>query len=162
MFSVESTVIVPWDFSEHAKCGLGFALEATTQDNIRVICVLDRPDPYSEGAIWGGQAEERAVEKCVDEFWEVVDKSRFPELELVVEFGDPATQIVHFAETFQAATIVISTHGRSGIKRLMMGSVAQKVSQTASCPVMLLPNAWFEAVKREPISESAFRISTLN
>ena len=162
MFSVKSTVIVPWDFSEHAKCGLGFALESTSIEDIRVICVLERPDPYSEGAIWGGQAEERAREKCVEEFWGDVDKKRFPNLQLTVEFGDPAAEIVRFADSFQAATIVISTHGRSGIKRLMLGSVAQKVSQTASCPVMLLPNAWFEAVKREPLSESAFRISTLS
>ena len=161
MFSVDSTIIVPWDFSEHAKCGLGFALEATATDQIRVICVLERPDPYSEGAIWGGQAEEQAVEKCVEEFWEIVDKKRFP-LELVVEFGDPAAEIVRYASTFQAATIVMSTHGRTGIKRLMLGSVAQKVSQTASCPVMLLPNAWFESLKQEPSSGTAFRISTLS
>jgi nucleotide-binding universal stress UspA family protein len=162
MLSVEATVIVPWDFSEHAKCGLGFALEAATHDNIHVICVLERPDPYSQGAIWGDEAEERAIEKCIEQFWGIVNKSRFPELQLIVRFGDPAAEIVHYAETIQAATIVISTHGRSGIKRLMLGSVAQKVSQTASCPVMLLPNAWFEAVKQQPTSESVFRISTLS
>ena len=162
MFSFESTIIVPWDFSEHAKCGLGFALEATSVDNIRVICVLERPDPYSDGAIWGGQAEERAVEKCQQEFWEIVDKARFPNLQFVVEFGDPATEIIRFAETFPAATIVISTHGRSGIQRLMLGSVAQKVTQSASCPVMLLPNAWFKSVKQEPVSDAAFRISSLS
>ncbi len=162
MFSIEATVIVPWDFSEHAKCGLGFALESTTQDKIRVLCVLERPDPYSEGAIWGGDAEERAVEKCTEEFWEIVDRSKFPELQFFVEFGNPAAEIVRFAESFQAATIVISTHGRSGIKRLMLGSVAEKVSQTAGCPVMLLPNAWFVAVREESTSELPFRIAALS
>jgi nucleotide-binding universal stress UspA family protein len=162
MFSLETTVIVPWDFSEHAKCGLGFALESTTQENIRVLCVLGRPDPYSEGAIWGDEAEEHAVDTCTQEFWQVVSKSKFPELQFFVEFGDPAAEIIRFAESFHAATIVISTHGRSGIKRLMLGSVAQKVSQTAACPVMLLPNAWFESVKQEPVSEAAFPISSLS
>lgn len=161
MLAIKTTVVVPWDFSEHAKCGLGFALEATSQNNIHVICVLDRPDPYTEGAIWGGEAEERAIEKCRAEFWEVVDNSRLGDLNFSVQFGDPAEEIVRFAESIPQSTIVMSTHGRSGIKRLMMGSVAQKVSQTASSPVMLLPNAWFESINQDDNAKVAFPIASL-
>ena len=54
----------------------------------------------------------------------------------LVEVGDPAAAIVHNAAREQADLIVIATHGRSGIKGLFFGSVAEKVVRTADCPVL--------------------------
>jgi len=145
---VDSIVVVPWDFSEHSQSALDFALKQNLPQNIRVICVLERPSPYAAQMLWGDDAEQTACKKCAEQFFEVVDKSKYPGLEFVAEFGDPAAVIVRFAKQLEAGVIVISTHGRTGIKRLMLGSVAQKVAQSAACPVMLLPNAWFEAEKK--------------
>lgn len=52
--------------------------------------------------------------------------------------GEPAREIVHYAFTAAADAIVLGTHGRSGFKRLFMGSVAEAVLRTASCPVMVV------------------------
>jgi nucleotide-binding universal stress UspA family protein len=49
--------------------------------------------------------------------------------------GDPATEIVALAEEENVDLIVMGTHGRTGIKRLLMGSVAEAVVRRASCPV---------------------------
>jgi len=55
-----------------------------------------------------------------------------------VALGDPAASIVQLAEEEQADLIVMATHGRSGIKGLFFGSVAEKVVRTATCPVLTM------------------------
>ena len=50
--------------------------------------------------------------------------------------GEAATAIVHQAKHVQADMIVIGTHGRSGLPHMLLGSVAEKVMRTASCPVL--------------------------
>lgn len=51
--------------------------------------------------------------------------------------GDPATRIVDFAEEEGVDLIAMSTHGRSGLSRWVLGSVAEKVLRTATKPVLL-------------------------
>jgi len=50
--------------------------------------------------------------------------------------GDPSTCIINVADEEQAALIVMGTHGRTGLDRLLLGSVAEKVVRQARCPVM--------------------------
>ncbi len=54
----------------------------------------------------------------------------------VVVQGDPATRIVQFAEEEAADIIVIATHGFTGWKKVMFGSVTEKVIRLANCPVL--------------------------
>jgi nucleotide-binding universal stress UspA family protein len=51
--------------------------------------------------------------------------------------GDPATEILATADVVEADLIVMGTHGRTGLSRLLMGSVAEQVSRKASVPVLL-------------------------
>ncbi|HPF39296.1 MAG TPA: universal stress protein [Phycisphaerae bacterium] len=57
--------------------------------------------------------------------------------------GDPAREVLKLAETAQAELIVMGTHGRTGLSRLLMGSVAEQVVREADCPVLTvkLPRA---------------------
>jgi nucleotide-binding universal stress UspA family protein len=50
--------------------------------------------------------------------------------------GDPAEQIVRAARAKHADLLVVGTHGRSGLNRLFIGSVAQRVIASAPCPVV--------------------------
>lgn len=50
--------------------------------------------------------------------------------------GDPAEQIVELAKREEVETIVLGTHGRTGLSRLLAGSVAETVLRDASCPVI--------------------------
>lgn len=50
--------------------------------------------------------------------------------------GDPAEEIVRFADEAHCELIVMGTHGRTGFKRLLMGSVAEAVVRRAKCPVL--------------------------
>jgi universal stress protein A len=50
--------------------------------------------------------------------------------------GDPAQQIVRAARTTRAHLLVVGTHGRTGLTKFLVGSVAGRVVATASCPVV--------------------------
>jgi len=56
---------------------------------------------------------------------------------VVVRFGDPAAEIIQFAETSAVSVVVMTTHGRTGISRLLMGSVAERVLHSLTIPVLL-------------------------
>jgi len=51
--------------------------------------------------------------------------------------GKPADAVVHWAREHPCDLIVLATHGRGGLKRLMLGSVAERVVRTAPCSVMV-------------------------
>jgi nucleotide-binding universal stress UspA family protein len=53
-----------------------------------------------------------------------------------IKKGDPFEAILHGAEDFTSDLIVLATHGRTGIKRLVIGNVAEKIVRHAPCPVM--------------------------
>jgi nucleotide-binding universal stress UspA family protein len=59
-------------------------------------------------------------------------------IEYRVAEGDPAGEIVHAAKELDVDVIVMGTHGRTGLGRLLMGSIAEAVSRRARCPVMIL------------------------
>jgi universal stress protein A len=52
--------------------------------------------------------------------------------------GDPAEMILRVAEEVHADLIVMGTHGRTGLSRLLMGSVAEQVVRRAPCPVLTM------------------------
>lgn len=57
----------------------------------------------------------------------------------VVEYGDPATVILDVAAEVAHPVIVMSSHGRRGVQRRVLGSVAGRVVEGARCPVVILP-----------------------
>ena len=56
-----------------------------------------------------------------------------------LEVGAPASAIVRAARKERAAMVVLGTHGRTGLPRLLLGSVAERVIRTARCPVVTVP-----------------------
>lgn len=67
-----------------------------------------------------------------------------------VELGTPAAQIVEYAERNRIDLIILGTHGRTGVTRVLLGSVAERVVRTAPCPVLTVPAAWGGARPLEP------------
>lgn len=61
--------------------------------------------------------------------------------------GDPAEQILQLAARERADLIVMSTHGRTGLSRALLGSVAEVVVRRASCPVLTVKQPWPSAAK---------------
>lgn len=75
----------------------------------------------------------RAVERI-----ETMAKIHGVDAETEVREGDPATEILEYAEEIDADAIVAGTHGRSGVKRRLIGSVAERLVRHATCPVMTI------------------------
>ncbi len=62
-----------------------------------------------------------------------------PDVAMVMGEGHAADEIVRQAKTMGADLVVMGTHGRSGLRRLVLGSVTEKVLRTAPCPVLTVP-----------------------
>lgn len=62
-------------------------------------------------------------------------------VETVVRVGDPAQEILDYAEAGEIDVIALATHGRSGLARWLLGSVAEKVLRASALPVLLY-RAW--------------------
>ena len=65
-----------------------------------------------------------------------------------VTHGDPAGEILALAEDVQADLILVGTHGRQGLKRLLMGSVAERVVRNATCPVLVMRPRIYDASRQ--------------
>ena len=74
-----------------------------------------------------------------------------------VAWGAPADEIVGAARAWRADLIVLGTHGRSGVSRLLMGSTAEGVLRRASCPVLVVPVRTEEPPEEPPEAAGAAR-----
>ncbi len=86
-------------------------------------------------------AERKRIERELGEYLEGVAKrlqSGALKIHTVVRFGQPAEEILQYAEEIGADLIALCTHGRSGLSRWVYGSVADKVLRGANCPVLLV------------------------
>jgi nucleotide-binding universal stress UspA family protein len=63
---------------------------------------------------------------------------KFPKLETRVELGSPAEKILAFVQKEKIDMVIMGVHGRSGLDRMIFGSVANKVVKGASCPVLTI------------------------
>lgn len=137
-------IIVPWDFSEHSTAALRYATRHFRGEAIKVICVLEPPNPYAPGFNWGSEFQEKTAEECRNEFLNQAGLTSEQSVNFQVRFGEPASEICKFADSVGSDFIVMSTHGRTGLQKLIMGSVAQKVIAQSKSPVILLPAKWFD------------------
>ena len=133
-------VLCPIDFSADAFTALDYAAEFTRQNDGQLILlhVVDNPltDLYGpRGANFYAEVE-HAREKSQEMLADAArtHASGVP-CEIVVKRGNPYEEIIDLASTQRADMIVMSTHGRTGPQRLVIGSVTEKVVRTAPCPV---------------------------
>lgn len=78
-------------------------------------------------------AAEQQLAALIDSSWE-----RDRKIVTVVVDGSPLEDIVRYARTHQIDLIVLSSHGRTGLSHLLMGSVAEKVVRMSPCPVLTI------------------------
>jgi nucleotide-binding universal stress UspA family protein len=79
--------------------------------------------------------EESALARLRESSRDVMAGTRF---ELMVQLGDPAESILRVDQDLHPDLIVMGTHGRKGLRRLVLGSVAERVIREARCPVLTL------------------------
>ena len=135
------TILVPSDFgtcAEHAldyACGLAEKLGAT----IHLVNALGASLPELSVALTETKMASLRASSMAS--LERLSGARAPIAKfghLIVEPGDAREAILKLAETLHADLIVMGSHGRSGLSRLVLGSVAESVVRRAPCPVLIV------------------------
>jgi nucleotide-binding universal stress UspA family protein len=132
-------ILVPCDFSETSAAAVRYAVALARNFGARLhfLHVGDRAQSQFESEFPIGL--ENAVEDAVRErLLRIVTPQEEVELnpEFAVRPGAPAAEIVRYAQDANIDLIVMGTHGRGLVGHMVMGSVAEKVVRTASCPVL--------------------------
>jgi nucleotide-binding universal stress UspA family protein len=139
-------ILFPTDFSECSQAALACAsvLASESKAQLFIVHVDDIPAAYIEGLASGyaGHGYVPKPENTRDDIREQL--SRVSPTISHVHFehrylrGNPADQILKFAERENVDLIVMGTHGRTAALQLLMGSVAEAVVRRANCPVLTL------------------------
>ena len=140
-----SRILVPTDFSPASDAAVHYArsLAETFGATLHLLHVLDDPaaatafvgDGYAVDTPDIRQAMLTQVRERLARTLSVTDYTRFRATSEAL-VGVPADAIVDYAAATGANLIVMGTHGRTGLAHLLMGSVAEHVVRTASCPVL--------------------------
>ena len=135
-------VLVPFDDSEQAHEALEYALTEHSGDELTVIHAID-PAEWGYGAPgntlgerWQQQARERSEE--VQSSAQAVAEEYGVAVTTAAESGVPSDVVIQYTDDNDVDHIVIGSHGRSGTKRLLLGSVAEEVARKVSIPVTII------------------------
>src|SRR5712692_260664 len=139
-------ILLPTDFSGCANYALPYAAAIARATKATIICV-HVVEPIVPAVGYTGLAEplpiadisEQLEDSAERELPQVAECEEFRGLDVeeVIVHGDAAAEIVRVADEREADLIVISSHGRTGLGRILFGSTAEAVVRYASCPVLV-------------------------
>jgi len=134
-------ILLPVDFSHSSDAAISFAssLAADSEALLMLLHIGENSPAYLAG--YGGFSYTPEFhEKVVKENRELLEriKPTIPGIKYEHQYldGNPAKEILGFAERENFDLIVIGSHGRTGLSRLLLGSVAEAVVRGAKCPVL--------------------------
>ena len=133
-------ILVPLDGSALAETALPSAVQFAKEQNATLLLLRAVEVPWIRGEdIVDAQIHVvREAEQYLDILADRLRADGFDRLETSVWYGAPATSIVEAAETQHSDLIVMTSHGRTGIGRLILGSVAESVLRGTTTPILLL------------------------
>jgi len=137
-------ILVPIDFSDCSKKALRYAIPLAKEHKASI--TLAYVVPAISGAFGEyGAFDAAAITKEMREGAErelatlIVDEVRgVVAADTLVRTGSPAQEIIAIAKKLPADMIVVSTHGRTGLKHALLGSVTERVVRHAPCPVLVV------------------------
>jgi nucleotide-binding universal stress UspA family protein len=134
-------ILVPVDFSGSAGEALSYAVSLAKNVNARIV-LLHVIEPAYAGAEPGLgympqqiDAQQVSARKLMRDIADKFVPKGLLE-KMVLRMGCPYLEITDAAKALKAALIVITTHGRTGLSHILMGSTAERVVQHAHCPVL--------------------------
>jgi universal stress protein A len=133
-------ICCPVDFSEESRrvavhaVELGWAFDG----EVTLLHVWDAPAPTSADAFVAGPALFDGIAPELRSRLAGWAKELGENVKTAVVAGSPAQDIVRFAKDEGVDVIVMGTHGRTGVRHALMGSVAEKVIRKAECPVLVI------------------------
>lgn len=130
-------ILFPTDFSHCGDAALRLAtsLARDAGATLLIVHVEEPPIAYGGGEMYYG-VPDPVSDDLQRMLHEVVPSDPAVPYEHKLITGDPSTAIAKLAEDEKVDLIVMGTHGRTGLTRLLMGSVAEAVVRRAPCPVL--------------------------
>jgi len=140
-----SNILVPVDFSTGSKACLWYAtaMAESLHSNVTLVHVFERGDlmativPGADNAV-DDEVDGRLAQRRLEGLRAETPSRPGVDVRVVVVHGNAAEQIVSFSGKGAFNMVVMGTHGRTGVRRVLMGSVAEAVVRRASCPVLTL------------------------
>lgn len=140
-------ILLPTDFSGCADFALPYAAAIARATKATIIC-LHVVEPVVPAVGYTGLAEPMPIADISDQLEDSAER-QLPKLaeceecaglnlEEIIVHGDPAAEIVRVAQEQEVDLIVISSHGRTGLGRMIFGSTAEAVVRHANCPVLVV------------------------
>ena len=142
-------VLVAVDFSEDSEAALAWAGEYARVAGVRLLILHIAHDPSSSPGFYRQMSDDwlrpmvEVAEQMMAEFLAAM-RAAHPTIEAVqtaatrLVSGLPAGRIVEVAEQVGAPLIVVGSRGRTGLPHILLGSVAERVAQTATVPVVIV------------------------
>lgn len=149
------TILFPTDFSRQAASAYQFACALARDYNAKLIIAHIKEPPIVVVGEFGAPPPEPMPtdEALRDELLTLQPAAIAAEHVLVT--GEPASEIVRLAAERGCDLIVMGTHGRRGLGRLVMGSVAEQVMRKAPCPVLTVKLPVVHAAEVEAVAAAA-------
>jgi nucleotide-binding universal stress UspA family protein len=148
------TILYPTDLSERSNAAFPIACSLARDQGARLIVLHVVLPPL-------GQEEllQQREASYFDGVWQELRRLQAPDANVNVEhrmeIGESASSILRVAEETKTGLIVLTTHGRTGLSRLLVGSVAEQVLRKATCPVMTVKTPALEQATKTEKSAAA-------
>jgi nucleotide-binding universal stress UspA family protein len=164
MYNIKK-ILAPVDLSNLSKLGVRYALEIANSQGAEILIyntITVEETPFPQGAEeWvATQTDLPKIRKTLDRRKKQLERfvaETFPDFKrhnrvrLEVEIGTPYKKIVDKAKQEGVDMIVMSTHGRTGVMHMLIGSVTERVVRRAPCPVLSVPPPQTSRDKRRPL-----------
>lgn len=147
-----NTILHPTDFSAHSANAFHLACSLARDHGARLIVLhVRQPMPvyYGEGMAFVPEEPPAVEEGLRQQLTALRPSDPAIAVERCLMAGEPAAEILRLARQCGCDLIVMGTHGRTGLGRLLMGSVSEDVLRHAACPVLTVKGAMPAAVSAE-------------
>ncbi len=135
----KKSVLVPLDFSELSYQAIAPAREYVEDTSSLVVIHVLTPLNQEYPVATEDPVEDKQRKQKVQEFLQnKLSEMGYEGIKIQVEIGDPSTKIVDYAEKIKTDLIIMPSHGRKGVSRFLLGSVAERVARLSRCPVLIL------------------------
>ncbi len=132
-------ILVPVDFSDCTEEALFYAVPFARQFDAELTLLHVVEPPYMPASEAGGIADMDSGEDDRKELQALRDKlSDEVRCNILLRMGSAQYEIIEAAKELGSDLIILSTHGRTGLERMVMGSTAEKVVRRAGCPVLIV------------------------
>ena len=147
-------ILFPTDFSATAEHALKYALTFASEHKAKlyvmhVIPNSDSPVVFGEdGESISPPSFEKMEVKAKELMQQLIPERYVKELEIenIIVQGGPLKEILKIVKKYNIDLITMASHGRKGISHMLMGSLAEKVVQMATCPVLTIKHPEHEFV----------------